>query len=39
MSTPEPKATPINPGRRPYGAYYRRMDRLTATRYGRRRDT
>ncbi len=30
MSTPETKATPINPGRRPYGAYYRRMDRLTA---------
>ena len=29
MSTPEPKATPIHPGRRPYGAYYRRMDRLT----------
>ncbi len=30
MSTPEPKTTPIDPGRRPYGAYYRRMDRLTA---------
>ena len=30
MSTPEPKTTPIDPGRRPYGAYHRRFDRDNA---------